>query len=93
MANSADSDQFWIYTICKGRVYLDSAGPGLKIRDYSISSEYTTDLITAQRVSIVQFEPNMLQEIKSVPQVKSWFPVDALSNKICQFVSILAWSW
>ena len=34
MANSADPDQFrshliWIYTICKDRVYLGSAGLGL----------------------------------------------------------------
>ena len=36
MANSADPDQLassegliWIYTVCKGRVYLGSAGQGL----------------------------------------------------------------
>ena len=36
MANSADTDQLaeakliWIYTVCKGRIYPSSAGPGLK---------------------------------------------------------------
>ena len=29
MANSAGPDQIWIYTVCKGRVYLSSAGQGL----------------------------------------------------------------
>ena len=41
MTNSADSDQLaseeetkliCIYTVCKGRVYPDSAGPGLNVR-------------------------------------------------------------
>ena len=39
MANSADPDQFgfyrsqliWIHTVCKGRAYPGSAGPGLNI--------------------------------------------------------------
>ena len=31
MANSLRSQLIWIYTVCKGRVYLGSAGQGLKI--------------------------------------------------------------
>ena len=31
MANSADPDQVWMYTVCKGRVYLGSAGQGLTL--------------------------------------------------------------
>ena len=38
MANSADPDLFrsqliWICTVCKGRVYLGSAGHGLKMAE------------------------------------------------------------
>ena len=30
MTNSADPDLIWIYTVCKGRAYLGSAGQGLR---------------------------------------------------------------
>ena len=57
MANSADPDQLvrsqliWIYTVCKGRTYLDSIGVGLiaqqgQVEPVSLPNHYFLDRLS-----------------------------------------------
>ena len=65
MANSADPDQLeskliWIYAVCKGRIYLGSAGLGLTgflSGTYYIYSEYSN---TSTWADIVDSDPTAL---------------------------------
>ena len=58
MTNSAEPDQIWIYTVCKGRAYLGSAGSGLfPFRKYSFIEEGKINfdkVVFLESVSIVQ---------------------------------------
>ena len=60
MANSADPDQLaspeanlWIYTVCKGRVYLGSAGQGLNTTSHNKQHSKPLGLYRRVRSSLV----------------------------------------
>ena len=59
MASSADSDQLasssqliWIYTVCKGRVYLGSTGQGLTLS--MLGKNFSRQLLYPQRMKYVR---------------------------------------